>query len=420
MSSKKNSSRSPIDSSDEHRMAQTSQDQYEVDHDDSQNDWVGYGDGVFSLLRNLPSPTRLASTARINRTPPRPSAPPPQSEISYSTPTKKKSSSGKVDSTPDTIASTPSSSLSSTDDISPVFGRSTGRSSRSSPRSSPSRASSRISRTDPRFIVVDMDEDEVLARRLDQELRDAEFAASLERAERAQNLAQHQRAAAAFAVEGSADSFDSNEAGMRDSTTSTSTSCRDKSIYWGIRVTLFTVVTAVTLIVLVLIFGGPKAVIDPNTWMPGWPDGSNPNDLGKVGEHNMWVADLVDKGLNLIVLNGLDKGSDWNDFFRESISDWDNGTPDSVTLKVRRVPKDPKCTPVRRTMKVCNGDYGPTDWRGVNQIILANGFIIASVAKMNDYYLEGTNRAQRLYTMCHELGKSSQLHTPYTTFIDRI
>lgn len=433
MSSKKSSRSPPIGSSDDHRMTQISQEQYEVDYDDSQHDWVGYGDGVFSSLssgtpvtRNLPSPTRLARTTRSNRTPPCPSAPQPQPEISYTTPKKKKSSSGGVDSTPDTIASTPSSSFSSTDDISPVFGRSSGRSSsRSSPRRSPQRGSPRNSRTnlaslnDPRFIVVDMDEDEALARRLDQELRDAEFAADLERAERAQNLAQHQRAAAAFAVEGGADSFDSDGGNMRRRdgqdtiSTASSTSCRDKSIFWGIRVTVFTVVTAVTMIVLVLIFGGPKAVIDPNTWMPGWPDGSNPNDVGKVGEHNMWVADLVDNGLNLIVLNNLDKGSDWNDFFRESISDWDNGTPDSVTLKVRRVPRDPECTPVRRTMKVCNGDYGPTDWRGVNQIILANDFIISSVAKMNDYYLEGTNRAQRLYTMCHELGKSTASYMLY-------
>ncbi len=429
MSSKKNSSRPPIGSIDDHPMAQISEDQYELDHGDSQHDWVGHGDGVLSssssgttVTRNLPSPARLhsARTARINRSHPRPSTPPSQPDSSYSTPEKKKSSSGGVNLTPDTIATTPSSVFSSTDDISPVFGRSNGRTPRRSPRSSP-RSSPRnsgtnlVSLNDPRFIVVDMDEDEALARRLDQELRDAEFAANLERAERAQNLAQHQQAAAAFAVEG-ADSFDSNGADMRNTsrrdgqdTTSTasSTSCRDKSIYYGIRMTVFVVVTAVTLVVLVLIFGGPKAVIDPNTWMPGWPDMSNPNDAGKVGEHNMWVADLVDNGLNLVVLNSLDRGSNWNDFFRESISDWDNGTPDSVTLKIRRVPEDPECTPVRRTMKVCNGDYGPTDWRGVNQIILANDFIISSVAKMNDYYLEGTNRAQKLYTMCHELGKSS-------------
>mmetsp|Transcript_15631 Transcript_15631/g.26645 ORF Transcript_15631/g.26645 Transcript_15631/m.26645 type:complete len:571 (-) Transcript_15631:695-2407(-) len=431
MSSKKNSSRSSSGSgggsSNDRHMAQAFEDEYEVDYDRAE-----YGDGgVYSapssgtqVTRNLPSPTRLhsARAARISRSHPRPSAPPLQPNSSYSTPMKKKPSSSGVNLTPDTIASTPSP-FSSTDSISPVFGRSSGRTPRSSPRTSP-RGSPRNSRANlvsfngAGFIVVDMDDDEALARRLDQELRDAELAADLERAERAQNLAQHQQAAAAFAVEG-ADSFDSNGGDMRNTpsrssrrqdrqqnqdSTASSTTCRDKSIYYGIRSAVFVVVSAVTLVVLVLIFGGPKAVVDPNTWMPGWPDMSNPNDEGKVGDHNMWVADLVDNGLNLVVLNSLDRGSDWNDYFRESISDWDNGSPDSVTLQIKRVPNDPECTPVRRTMKVCNGDYGPTDWRGVNQIILANDYIISSVAKMNDYYLEGTNRAQKLYTMCHELG----------------
>jgi hypothetical protein len=30
--------------------------------------------------------------------------------------------------------------------------------------------------------------------------------------------------------------------------------------------------------------------------------------------------------------------------------------------------------------------------------------LLSTVAKMNDYYLEGTNEAQRMFTMCHELG----------------
>eukprot|EP00986_Skeletonema_menzelii_P003131 scaffold925_cov150-Skeletonema_menzelii.AAC.4 len=428
MSSKKSSSRTCSDSGggsnnrltiSDRRMAQASQDQYEVDLDEEyQHDWIGYGDGVHSasasgaqVTRNLQSPTRLHSerTARISGSNPRPSAP-PQPNSSYSTPVKKKSSNGGVSSTPDTVASTPSP-LSSTDGISPMFGRSSSRTHRSSPRSSP-RGSPKNSRTNlvplSDFIVVDMDEDEALARRLEQEMKDAELAAILERAERAQNLARHRQAAAAFAVE-SGDSFDSNgpsrpsrRDGQSIEDTAPSTTCRDKSVYYGIRLAVFTVVSGVTLVVLVLIFGGPKAVVDPNTWMPNWPE--NPNDVGKVGEHSMWVADLVDNGLNLVVLNSLDKGSDWNGFFLESIKDWDNGTPDSVTLKIKRVTSDPECSPVRRTMKVCNGDYGPTDWRGVNQIILANDYIISSVAKMNDYYLEGTNRAQKLYTMCHELG----------------
>jgi hypothetical protein len=415
MSSKKNSrssSGSGGDSSADRRVALAFQDQFQEDLRESQPSWDGFDDDVvaYSVTRNLPSPTRVQN-ARSSR--PRPSALPPLPNSSYNTPVKKKSSGG-VNLTPDTTASTPSPFSSTDDDISPVFGRSSGRSSpRSSPWSSPrdSPRNSRIdsvSLDDAGFIVVDMDEDEALARRLDQELRDAELAANLERAERAQNLARHQQAAAAFAVEGT-DSFHSNGSDMpnrQDSqaTTTSSSSCRDKSLHYGIRIAVFLVVSAVTLITSIMIFGGPKAVIDPNTWMPGWPDLSNPNDIGKVGDHNMWVADLVDNGLNLVVLNSLDRGSDWNEYFRESISDWDNGTPDSVTLQIERVQNDPECQPVRRAMKVCNGDYGPTDWRGVNQIILSNDYIITSVAKMNDYYLEGTNRAQKLYTMCHELG----------------
>jgi hypothetical protein len=254
------------------------------------------------------------------------------------------------------------------------------------------------------FIVVDMDEDEALARRLDQEMRDAELAASLERAERAHNLARHQQAAAAFAVEGT-DSFNSNGSSDRTNTTSpvaaTSTSCRDKAIHYSIRLLVFLIVAGVSFFTFLFVFGGPKVVVDPNTWMPGWPDA----DSGKVGEHNKWIVDMVDDGLHLVVLNNLDRESEWNSIFRESISEWDNGSPDAVTLQVKRVKNyDPDCKAVRRSMKVCNGNYGPTDWRGVNQIILQDDYIITSTARMNDYYLEGTNRAQKMYTMCHELG----------------
>lgn len=415
MSPKKNSrssSGSGGDSSADRRLALALQDQFEVDFRGSRSSWTEFDDGVAysasssetQVIRNLPSPTRMQHE-RSSR--PRPSALPPLPRSSYSTPVRKTSRSGGNNLTPDTVANTPSA-FSSSNDISPVFGGSSGRTPRSSPSSS-SRTSSTnlVNLDDAGFIVVDMDEDETLARRLDQEMRDAELASNLERAERAQNLARHQQAAAAFAV-GGADSFDSSGLDPPNipstTTSSSSSSCRDKSVHYGIRFAVFLVVSAVSMITFIMLFSGPKAVIDPNTWMPGWPDLSNPNDVGKVGEHNMWVADLVDNGLNLVVLNSLDDGSDWNEYFSQSISEWDNGTPDSVTLQIKRVQTDPDCQPVRRAMKVCNGDYGPTDWRGVNQIILSNNYIITSVAKMNDYYLEGTNRAQKLYTMCHELG----------------
>lgn len=123
-----------------------------------------------------------------------------------------------------------------------------------------------------------------------------------------------------------------------------------------------------------------------------------------MGEVNFWDMDGNYHGLTLQVLNNLEEGSDWHQYFDTSVIDWNDGTPDAVNLYLRYSAYDADCRAVRKAMKVCNGNYGPTDWRGVNQILLQDEYIITSLAKMNDYYLEGTNMAQKQYTMCHELG----------------
>jgi predicted Zn-dependent protease len=125
------------------------------------------------------------------------------------------------------------------------------------------------------------------------------------------------------------------------------------------------------------------------------------------------------RGLTLQVLNNLDEGSDWHQYFETAIADWNDGTPDAVNLYLRSSSYDPDCRAVRKAMKVCNGNYGPTDWRGVNQILLQDEFIITSLAKMNDYYLEGTNMAQKQYTMCHELGHGLGLGHTDENFYNR-
>jgi hypothetical protein len=43
-------------------------------------------------------------------------------------------------------------------------------------------------------------------------------------------------------------------------------------------------------------------------------------------------------------------------------------------------------------------------YAGINQVLIRNNLIFASSAKMNDYYLSGNNKAQKQYTMCHEIG----------------
>mmetsp|Transcript_3876 Transcript_3876/g.8667 ORF Transcript_3876/g.8667 Transcript_3876/m.8667 type:complete len:652 (-) Transcript_3876:141-2096(-) len=181
--------------------------------------------------------------------------------------------------------------------------------------------------------------------------------------------------------------------------------CQTKLCHYSLRLLLAAVVAALSFLIFLMVFG-PKSnndSLDPSSWLPGWPD-SDPN-LGSVGENNVWDMRGEYRGLTLQVLNNLDAESHWNEFFEAAVSDWDNGDPDAVTLYVRQGGDyDPECRAIRRAMKVCNGNYGPTDWRGVNQILLQDEYIITSLAKMNDYYLEGTTKAQKQYTMCHELG----------------
>ena len=136
-------------------------------------------------------------------------------------------------------------------------------------------------------------------------------------------------------------------------------------------------------------------------------DGTSPNDA------NRWQNQ--GKGLRLEVLNALDDR--WHINFEIAIDDWDSGDPDALSLFVTSVGIEPACRDVKGKLKVCNGDYGETKWRGINQVIIQNGFIISSVAKLNEFYLNGADEAQRQYTMCHEIGHGFGLpHTDENFF----
>lgn len=78
--------------------------------------------------------------------------------------------------------------------------------------------------------------------------------------------------------------------------------------------------------------------------------------------------------------------------------------PDALSLTRSSSEYDYNCDPIRGKMKVCNGDYGDTRWKGINQVLLTNGWIISSIAKMNEFYLGSASFDQRRYTMCHEIG----------------
>jgi hypothetical protein len=118
------------------------------------------------------------------------------------------------------------------------------------------------------------------------------------------------------------------------------------------------------------------------------------------GDSNRWRND--GKGLKLTLVNALDE--QWNTYFYTALDDWDKGDPDSLNLQMTVGNPSSECTSETGVIKVCNGDYGATSWRGINKVMLENGYIYASAAKMNEFYFKGEDAFQRQYTMCHEIG----------------
>lgn len=146
-------------------------------------------------------------------------------------------------------------------------------------------------------------------------------------------------------------------------------------------------------------FGGsdsmPDFMPDPEAFRKEDPFFQNPQSS------NRWKND--GSGLDLTLINALDAA--WNDYFYKAVSDWDAGNPDSLNLKTELGTPDFDCTPQPGYIKVCNGDYGPTNWRGINKVLLERGEnIYASSARMNEFYFSGEDVFQRQYTMCHEIG----------------
>jgi hypothetical protein len=113
--------------------------------------------------------------------------------------------------------------------------------------------------------------------------------------------------------------------------------------------------------------------------------------------HLWWTSG--NNGLALVIENALDEF--WTPYLVEYVTLWDEGVGyvDPLSLSITRSEPDFACDPSPGRIKVCNGDYGRNDWRGINIALLQNGYIVHSVAKMNDYWLmqEGENFMK--YTM---------------------
>ena len=143
----------------------------------------------------------------------------------------------------------------------------------------------------------------------------------------------------------------------------------------------------------VLLVGG--AVAGLSVALTGDPNPANyfiPVDPPGKEEAVRWNADA---GLYLTVENACDDS--WTPYFDESILEWNK--TEALILRSQRVPYDEKCNPSRGRLKVCNGNYGNTDWKGLNTNVIsaATGFVVYSVSKLNDFHL--SSDAEKAYTM---------------------
>eukprot|EP00588_Corethron_pennatum_P027045 CAMPEP_0194330114 /NCGR_PEP_ID=MMETSP0171-20130528/50629_1 /TAXON_ID=218684 /ORGANISM="Corethron pennatum, Strain L29A3" /LENGTH=365 /DNA_ID=CAMNT_0039091073 /DNA_START=607 /DNA_END=1701 /DNA_ORIENTATION=- len=144
-------------------------------------------------------------------------------------------------------------------------------------------------------------------------------------------------------------------------------------------------------------------------------------------------------GLVLTVANAC--SSEWNEHFSTAMLEWDRlgedlefyGNVDILELTMKDMEHDVECSQSAGILKVCNGNYGETDWKGVNEVLIMGGYISSSVAKMNEFYLGDENGEglgvgvfetkgglwnERRYTMCHEMGHGLGLGHADTNFFN--
>ena len=120
---------------------------------------------------------------------------------------------------------------------------------------------------------------------------------------------------------------------------------------------------------------------------------------GEVYEWN--DAYVYGTGLSITIVDALEEK--YHKYFEISVNDWNSGSPDVLNLRTSTTFPSEQCNPSAGTMRVCNGNYGNTRWKGQNSVLLRSNKIYASVALMNDYYLDRSTPEDRLHTMCHEM-----------------
>lgn len=244
--------------------------------------------------------------------------------------------------------------------------------------------------------LTDMDNDEVIARRIQQELQDAEYAQRISLQE------QEERATRGVLDEEYARRI--QEPPQR--------SCFAR---WWSTVACLAICIAIPLLFVfdvidfsrlpIFGFGDEWVGSDPFSGMNMTINNVNGTLVPRLPPNAYGWSANKDGGLELDILNAC--SDDYLPFVQTAIRNWEEGSPiDSLTLFETRVPYEKDCEPENNMgkLKICNGDYGDTRWRGLNEVLIRQNVIVASGASLNQFYLDFESDAQKLYTSCHELG----------------
>lgn len=105
-------------------------------------------------------------------------------------------------------------------------------------------------------------------------------------------------------------------------------------------------------------------------------------------------------GLRLELASALD--DHWQADLEVSVDKWNAfGAIDLTIVNVARE-TDEGCEPVWGKVKICNLNYGETNWRGLIEVFFRSGNVVATSLRVNDFYSMERGWAQ--YTLCHQLG----------------
>jgi len=247
------------------------------------------------------------------------------------------------------------------------------------------------------------DDDEMFARRMQQEMADAEYA------ERINNLEREEAASRGVIL--SIERQNQLNMAQRQQQQRRPKSCLAT---WVPMILCIAVAITVPLLYVFDIFNPADIPFLGDLFEDDWVGGTL-NNMTFDDVNGTMVPQLpsnaigwanTGNGLRLDILNAC--SDEWQPFVQGALDNWENGSPiDSLTFYTSRLDHDPKCSTVTGKLKICNGNYGDTQWRGINEVLLggaAQRRIISSRAKLNEYYLNYESDAQKLYTSCHELG----------------